>query len=72
MAEDAGAEEAVVREKERRTKGDSSWSTERARRALFARRWVGKGMHIVLWWGLAVVCFELGAEFREGGRDYSS
>ena len=36
--------EALVRENERRTSGESSWSTERTRRAIEARRAVGKGM----------------------------
>jgi hypothetical protein len=32
----------------RRTRGESSWSTERERMAALARRWVGKGVSIVL------------------------
>lgn len=40
--------EAVVVEKERRTMGDSSWSTRRESRAAEARRAVGRGMERVL------------------------
>lgn len=44
-----GAAAGDVSEKERRTSGESSSSTERARRAVEARRCVGKGIWIVLW-----------------------
>lgn len=46
MEEAEGGGEA--REKVRRTSGESSGSTERARRAILARRGVGKGRVIVL------------------------
>lgn len=72
MAEVAAAEEevdGVVRERERRTRGDSSASTRRARRAVRARRWVGSGMvrvlgGLVLWgWSGGG-----GAAYREQGK----
>lgn len=44
----------MVREKERRTSGDSSWSTERTRRAIEASRAVGNGMWRVSEQGKAV------------------
>jgi len=43
-----GDEGGVVREKARRTRGESSASTERAREAVEARWGVGKGMFRVL------------------------
>lgn len=52
VANEAGSLESVVRsdtrEKERRTRGESSASTLRARRAELARRWVGRGRVMVL------------------------
>lgn len=39
---------AATRLKERLTREESSSSTERVRRAVFARRWVGNGICIVL------------------------
>ena len=39
----------VTVEKDRQTKGDNSLSIRRARRAIEARREVGRGMSIVLW-----------------------
>lgn len=38
----------IVREKERRTRGESSASTLRARKAENAKRWVGRGRVMVL------------------------
>ncbi len=43
-----GALAGDVRENERRTRGESSASTLRARRAEDARRWVGRGRVMVL------------------------
>lgn len=42
------SEEGEIREKVRRTRGESSASTDRAERAADARRGVGRGMSIVL------------------------
>ena len=42
-------ESREAKENVRWTRGDSSASTCRARRAAEARRWVGSGMSIVLW-----------------------
>jgi len=44
----AGVEEMESSEKERRTSGESSWSTASARRAMTARREEGKGMRMIL------------------------
>jgi len=40
--------DGAVSVNDRRTSGESSWSTRRARRAVEARWWVGKGIEIVL------------------------
>jgi hypothetical protein len=48
LVSDDEVELVVVKEKARRTRGESSASTERARRAVDARLGVGKGMDRVL------------------------
>jgi hypothetical protein len=53
----------VVREKARRTRGESSASTERAREAVLARWEEGKGMWRVLW-----CVSEVSKEREEGCR----
>jgi hypothetical protein len=44
----ASSPAALTREKERRTRGDSSSSTASELRVVSARRWVGKGVLMVL------------------------
>lgn len=60
---DAEAGEMV--EKVRRTRGESSLSTWRVRRAADARRAVGKGRSMVLQDRKLVVCFEVLGENEE-------
>jgi hypothetical protein len=55
-------------EKERRTRGDSSTSTWRARRAMRAKRGVGSGMSIVLSYALAG---KIGERYGRGHRTES-
>jgi hypothetical protein len=44
----ASSPEVLTREKERRTRGESSSSTDSELRVASARRWVGKGVLMVL------------------------
>lgn len=63
--------DGVAREKVRNTSGESSASTWRARRAESARRWVGKGVSIVLSHQSVLYSIESGSEgtMSKGRRD---
>lgn len=69
MGSEGASEVGDSRLSVRRTKGDSSESTSRVRRAEEARRFVGRGREIVL--GIGCKFDQVDLRFRWGMRSYS-